>query len=206
MLSLARSSLAHATVSFHTSVVVSIHRFITGMFKKYVANLVTSLDCQYRLEGKISTDDRHCRPNSCQVFCSTRHPIDHPFLMEDRRRDARGNMAKEGVDCARKVVSSPSVPHITPPCLALHVFISLFFWRDTRNSREHLSIYALHGEPLFFQHFDGPYFPTLRLLHKCEFPSFDRVRARAGFFFSLTHGIPSFFILWQIRSCSHTSA
>ncbi|KAH9967897.1 hypothetical protein BC827DRAFT_1258095 [Russula dissimulans] len=27
--------------------------------------------------------------------------------------------------------------------------------------RDHLSIYALHGEPLFFQHFDGPYFPTL---------------------------------------------
>jgi len=35
--------------------------------------------------------------------------------------------------------------------------------------REHLSIYALHGQPLFFQHFDGPYVPTLRLVHK--FPS-----------------------------------
>ncbi|KAK4050768.1 translation machinery-associated protein 20 [Microbotryomycetes sp. JL221] len=33
-------------------------------------------------------------------------------------------------------------------------------------SREHISILALHGEPLFFQHFDGPYFPTLRVLHK----------------------------------------
>ncbi|KAH9854029.1 hypothetical protein C2E23DRAFT_867550 [Lenzites betulinus] len=32
--------------------------------------------------------------------------------------------------------------------------------------REHISIYTLHGEPLIFQHFDGPYFPTLRLLHK----------------------------------------
>ncbi|KAN0103780.1 hypothetical protein V8E52_011637 [Russula decolorans] len=29
-------------------------------------------------------------------------------------------------------------------------------------------IYTLHGEPLFFQHFDEPYFRTLRLLHKCE--------------------------------------
>ncbi|KAI0290450.1 hypothetical protein BC826DRAFT_537486 [Russula brevipes] len=35
--------------------------------------------------------------------------------------------------------------------------------------RDHPSIYALHGEPLFFQHFDGPYFPTLRLLHKYPF-------------------------------------
>jgi len=32
--------------------------------------------------------------------------------------------------------------------------------------REHISILALKGEPLFFQHFDGPYYPTLRLLHK----------------------------------------
>ncbi|KAG6919965.1 hypothetical protein DXG01_013314 [Tephrocybe rancida] len=33
-------------------------------------------------------------------------------------------------------------------------------------SREHVSIYTVHGEPLFIQHFDGPYYPTLRLLHK----------------------------------------
>jgi len=32
--------------------------------------------------------------------------------------------------------------------------------------REHVSILALHGEPLFFQHFDGPYLPCLKLLHK----------------------------------------
>ncbi|KAL7415870.1 PUA domain-containing protein [Mrakia frigida] len=32
--------------------------------------------------------------------------------------------------------------------------------------REHISIFALNGEPLFFQHFDGPYFPCLRVLHK----------------------------------------
>lgn len=36
------------------------------------------------------------------------------------------------------------------------------------DSREHVSILALHGEPLFFQHFDGPYFPVLRLLHRCK--------------------------------------
>ncbi|KAF5365628.1 hypothetical protein D9758_003287 [Tetrapyrgos nigripes] len=32
--------------------------------------------------------------------------------------------------------------------------------------RDHLSIYTVHGEPIFFQHFDGPMYPTLRLLHK----------------------------------------
>ncbi|KAG8759772.1 translation machinery-associated protein 20 [Serendipita sp. 396] len=32
--------------------------------------------------------------------------------------------------------------------------------------RDHLSIFTLHGQPLFFQHFDGPFVPTLRLLHK----------------------------------------
>ncbi|EPQ58440.1 hypothetical protein GLOTRDRAFT_114868 [Gloeophyllum trabeum ATCC 11539] len=35
--------------------------------------------------------------------------------------------------------------------------------------RDHISIYALNGEPLFFQHFDGPLYPTLRLLHKYPF-------------------------------------
>ncbi|BGO97446.1 translation machinery-associated protein 20 [Rhodotorula toruloides] len=32
--------------------------------------------------------------------------------------------------------------------------------------REHISIYAVHGEPLFFQHFDGPFYPTLKILHR----------------------------------------
>ncbi|KAF9069687.1 hypothetical protein BDP27DRAFT_1325198 [Rhodocollybia butyracea] len=32
--------------------------------------------------------------------------------------------------------------------------------------REHISIYTVRGEPIFFQHFDGPIYPTLRLLHK----------------------------------------
>lgn len=35
-------------------------------------------------------------------------------------------------------------------------------------SREHVSFLVLHGTPLFFQHFDGPYCPTLHLAHQCE--------------------------------------
>ncbi|GAA5833907.1 hypothetical protein JCM3766R1_002465 [Sporobolomyces carnicolor] len=32
--------------------------------------------------------------------------------------------------------------------------------------RDHVSMYTVHGEPLFFQHFDGPFYPTLKVLHK----------------------------------------
>ncbi|KAG2221290.1 hypothetical protein INT45_000203, partial [Circinella minor] len=31
---------------------------------------------------------------------------------------------------------------------------------------DHISFLSINGEILFFQHFDGPYFPTLKLLHK----------------------------------------
>ncbi|KWU41636.1 hypothetical protein RHOSPDRAFT_22610, partial [Rhodotorula sp. JG-1b] len=32
--------------------------------------------------------------------------------------------------------------------------------------RDHISIYTVHGEPIFFQHFDGPFYPTLKVLHR----------------------------------------
>ncbi|KAK2460615.1 hypothetical protein APHAL10511_007085 [Amanita phalloides] len=32
--------------------------------------------------------------------------------------------------------------------------------------RDHLSIYTVHGEPIFFQQSDGPVYPTLRVLHR----------------------------------------
>ena len=35
---------------------------------------------------------------------------------------------------------------------------------------ERASLYVADGEPIFFQHFDGPFYPTLRLLHKCMSP------------------------------------
>jgi PUA domain protein len=38
------------------------------------------------------------------------------------------------------------------------------------HSRERLSIYTVGGEPIFVQHFDGPFYPTIRLVHKCNAP------------------------------------
>lgn len=33
--------------------------------------------------------------------------------------------------------------------------------------REHVQILLVKGVPLFFQHYDGPYLPTLHVLHQC---------------------------------------
>ncbi|KAF8626239.1 hypothetical protein AX15_004919 [Amanita polypyramis BW_CC] len=33
--------------------------------------------------------------------------------------------------------------------------------------RDYLSVYTAHGEPIFFQHSEGPFYPTLRVLHRC---------------------------------------
>lgn len=33
--------------------------------------------------------------------------------------------------------------------------------------RDHLLLMVVEGEPLFFQQFDGPLMPSLRVLHKC---------------------------------------
>ena len=68
-------------------------------------------------------------------------------------------MAQERIDRARKMVCRKGVTYTS----------DLMCLRPV-NSRDHLSIYALHGEPLFFQGLDGPYLPTVRLLHKCEYP------------------------------------
>ena len=42
----------------------------------------------------------------------------------------------------------------------------------TLYSHEHIEILVVKNELLFFRQRDGPYLPTLRLLHKCEFVVF----------------------------------
>jgi hypothetical protein len=36
-------------------------------------------------------------------------------------------------------------------------------------SRDHITIYTINSEPLIIQHFDGPFVPTLHVLHKCQY-------------------------------------
>ncbi len=37
------------------------------------------------------------------------------------------------------------------------------------DSQEHVTLVVVNKEPLFFNHRDGPYMPTLKVLHKCKF-------------------------------------
>ena len=53
----------------------------------------------------------------------------------------------------------------------MHTHTCLF--THAHHSRDHIEVVAVKNEMLFFKQRDGPYMPTLRLLHKCE--SFFRV-------------------------------
>jgi hypothetical protein len=78
-----RCRITHSNIVPHISCDFPFHA--TGMFKKYVDILSRPLIANIDRKGKISTEHRHYRPDPCQVFCSTRHPIGYPFLMEGRR-------------------------------------------------------------------------------------------------------------------------
>lgn len=40
-------------------------------------------------------------------------------------------------------------------------------WLPSPHSHEHIEILTVNGELLFFRQREGPFYPTLRLLHKC---------------------------------------
>lgn len=47
-------------------------------------------------------------------------------------------------------------------------FFTLIAFAYSSISHEHIEILTVNGELLFFRQREGPFYPTLRLLHKCE--------------------------------------
>lgn len=43
----------------------------------------------------------------------------------------------------------------------------LNYYYKTKYSNDHIQVIALGDTPLFYNERDGPFFPTLRLLHQC---------------------------------------
>ena len=79
--------------------------------------------------------------------------------MEHQRGDIGRDMAQKGVYHIGEVVCDRIFfTSCDEPWYPYHFVF---------DSREHISIYTLHGEPLFLQHYDEPIIPTLKLLHKC---------------------------------------
>lgn len=46
--------------------------------------------------------------------------------------------------------------------------MDFIFSGDVVFSRDHIELIVVKGELVFFKQRDGPYIPTLKLLHKCE--------------------------------------
>ena len=47
-------------------------------------------------------------------------------------------------------------------------YVSSVSWDELTESHDRISIYTINSIPLFFNHFDGPFIPSLKLLHQCE--------------------------------------
>jgi PUA domain protein len=59
--------------------------------------------------------------------------------------------------------------------LGISKWLVAFVGRDARradidaiHSKDHINIYTLDGVPILWQHFDGPFIPSLKILHKCK--------------------------------------
>lgn len=63
-------------------------------------------------------------------------------------------------------------------CSALFIFCVHF-------SHEHIEILTVNGELLFFRQREGPFYPTLRLLHKCKLPSTTWLKKKQSFDFQI---------------------
>jgi hypothetical protein len=127
------------------------------MFKKYILALY-SHSGSLTIARQVYAFHRYCRPNATQVFCTAIDKGCCASAVEDRTRDTGRDLAQEGDFDTCKMVRPSKYSNLT----------SLMSVVCMTRSREHISIYSVQSVPLFFQHFDGPFYPTLRLLHRCK--------------------------------------
>jgi hypothetical protein len=81
------------------------------------------------------------------------------------RRQSHRSIASPTWEAGSTVPSSPGnhqTSAVTPHHAPLRPSLTI------SPSHERLSIYTLHSVPMFWNHFDGPFIPTLKLLHRCE--------------------------------------
>ena len=72
----------------------------------------------------------------------------------------------------------PYIDDVMPKKQQAHLYKWYVLFSDIINARQqklivcstgYITFLVINNEPLFYNENDGPWFPTLRLLHKCEF-------------------------------------
>ena len=121
------------------------------MFKKQVFD-TRPWDDILMLIGQILIYWRCIWTNDSEELHSEIYPSSNFISLESRARDPWKLLAEERDVNTRQVVRQ---------------YWMVWYSTESVRSREQLSIYTVNGEPLFFQQFDGPFYPTLRILHKC---------------------------------------
>lgn len=78
---------------------------------------------------------------------------------------AQSHYAKKGSRQDREMVRfhASNMEH-----LFVFFYVIVFFYPLFFRSHEHIEILTVNGELLFFRQREGPFYPTLRLLHKCK--------------------------------------
>ncbi|KAH9446575.1 hypothetical protein Pst134EA_030486 [Puccinia striiformis f. sp. tritici] len=110
-----------------------------------------------------SSTQRAIRTKLCQQFPALNQPIQIIPEQEEEDEDSEDDNDDKPV---KNQAEDPSAVNNDQLITLLE---SLWPKKESLNllkCREHVSILVCKKTPLFFQHFDGPYFPTLKLLHQ----------------------------------------
>ena len=77
------------------------------------------------------------------------------------------NLLKSSAQRAIRKQIMDQYPYFTEELIEL-VFPKKSNIYQTKCRENGVVLLVVDNEPLFFQHFDGPFIPTLRLVHKCK--------------------------------------